>query len=239
MLTGWLVACTGVMHPRQQANLYTVRHGDSLYVVAWRYGLDYKRVALWNGIGAPYNIHPGQQLLLNPPAKSVSVQQTKPKRIQKSSRPKRAPIAARSATVAPKTSIAPSPPNPIAKQEPIEWRWPVKGKIIKTFSVEARGKKGIDIAGSLGQSIKAASSGKVVYSGGGLNGYGQLIIIKHNNRYLSAYAHNRSLMVKEGDRVRVGQKIAELGSTGADRPKLHFEIRQDGDPVDPLHYLPK
>ncbi|MEN8133078.1 MAG: peptidoglycan DD-metalloendopeptidase family protein [Pseudomonadota bacterium] len=233
------MACTGAMHSRQLANLYTVRHGDSLYTVAWRYGLDYKQVAFWNAIGAPYTIYPGQQLLLNPPLKSISVQKTRPKRTQKPSRPKRPPITARSATVAPKISIAPSTPQPIIRKEPIEWHWPVKGKVIKTFSVEARGKKGIDIAGSLGQSIKAASGGKVVYSGGGLNGYGQLIIIKHNNRYLSAYAHNRSLMVKEGDRVRVGQKIAELGSTGADRPKLHFEIRQDGDPVDPLHYLPK
>ncbi|MCP4406938.1 MAG: peptidoglycan DD-metalloendopeptidase family protein [Gammaproteobacteria bacterium] len=233
------MACTGAMHSRQSANLYAVRHGDSLYAVAWRYGLDYKRVALWNGIGAPYTIYPGQQLLLNPPLKSISVKKTRPKRTKKPSSPKPPPITAQSTIVVPKTSTVPAIPNPIVRKEPIEWHWPVKGKVIKSFSIEARGKKGIDIAGSLGQSIKAASGGKVVYSGGGLSGYGQLIIIKHDNRYLSAYAHNRSLMVKEGDRVRVGQKIAELGSTGADRPKLHFEIRQDGNPVDPLRYLPK
>jgi lipoprotein NlpD len=115
----------------------------------------------------------------------------------------------------------------------------VRGNLLKEFSVNGSGKKGIDIAGIPGRPVKAASAGRVVYSGSGLLGYGQLIIIKHNSKFLSAYAHNRKLIVKEGDQVEPGQKIAELGSTGTDKPMLHFEIRRLGKPVDPLKYLPK
>jgi len=132
----------------------------------------------------------------------------------------------------------PSTPAPTPLETTISgWQWPLQGQIIDAFS-PAGSKKGIDIAGNPGESILAASSGKVVYSGGGLVGYGQLIIIKHDQNFLSAYAHNRKLLVKEGEQVRVGQTIAELGSTGTNRAMLHFEIRQDGTPVDPLQYLP-
>jgi lipoprotein NlpD len=111
--------------------------------------------------------------------------------------------------------------------------------VIRAFSRYGNGKKGIDIAGQLGQPIQAASSGKVVYTGDGLVGYGRLIIIKHGHNFLSAYAHNRRLLVREGEQVHTGQMIAELGSTGTTRPMLHFEIRQDGQPVNPLQYLPR
>ena len=117
------------------------------------------------------------------------------------------------------------------------WRWPAKGKVVTSFS--RSGGKGIDIAGKFGQTIVAASAGRVVYSGSGLIGYGQLIIVKHNKRYLSAYAHNNKILVKEGDTVTGGQRIAEMGRSGSNRAMLHFEIRRDGKPIDPLRYLPK
>jgi lipoprotein NlpD len=124
------------------------------------------------------------------------------------------------------------------EQIPVKrWRWPAKGKVVTSFS--RSGGKGIDIAGKFGQVIVAASDGSVVYSGSGLIGYGQLIIVKHNKRYLSAYAHNNKILVKEGDTVKGGQRIAEMGRSGSNRAMLHFEIRRDGKPIDPMRYLPK
>ena len=120
-----------------------------------------------------------------------------------------------------------------------KWNWPTKGKVIRTYSSRLGGNKGIDIAGKIGQPVLAASSGKVVYSGNGLSGYGNLIIVKHSEQFLSAYAHNKRLFVKEGGEVKLGEKIAELGKSGTTEPKLHFEIRYKGKPVDPLKYLPK
>ncbi|MET0918953.1 MAG: peptidoglycan DD-metalloendopeptidase family protein, partial [Burkholderiales bacterium] len=143
---------------------------------------------------------------------------------------------------------APEPPPVIARIDPkpaaepdgddkVDWVWPVKGKILTGFS-EAASLKGIDIAGTSGQAVAASAGGKVVYAGTGLRGYGKLIIIKHNGTYLSAYAHNKEILVKEGQQVNRGQRIAEMGNTDADQVKLHFEIRRQGKPVDPLRYLP-
>jgi len=129
---------------------------------------------------------------------------------------------------------APVPPD---GDEKVDWVWPVKGKILTGFS-EAASLKGIDIAGTSGQAIAASAAGKVVYAGTGLRGYGKLIIVKHNATYLSAYAHNKEILVKEGQQVNRGQRIAEMGNTDADQVKLHFEIRRQGKPVDPLRYLP-
>jgi lipoprotein NlpD len=120
---------------------------------------------------------------------------------------------------------------------PIRWQWPVEGRVLAEFSPE-RGSKGIDIDGREGAEVRAAAPGRVVYAGDGLRGYGNLVIVKHNDTLLSAYAHARRLLVEEGARVEAGQAIAELGATGADRPKLHFEIRRNGQPVDPLRLLP-
>ncbi|MGI9305271.1 MAG: peptidoglycan DD-metalloendopeptidase family protein, partial [Gammaproteobacteria bacterium] len=186
----------------------------------------YKHVAAWNGIEPPYTIHPGQKIRLNP---SSRIARTKPDK--RKNKP---------AAVVTKLPPASSPPPKAATGgEPLHWRWPTQGKVIGKFSPGSAGRKGIDIAGRHGQLITAASPGKVVYSGSGLIGYGQLIIIKHNDMYLSAYAHNRKLLVKEGVFVQSGQRIAELGSSGADRSMLHFEIRRNGTPVDPLKLLPK
>lgn len=229
-------------------NVYTVREGESLYSIAWRYGLDYKIVASWNDIEAPYTIYPGQYIRLNPPAAvtraaAASRPQTTPAPgIPAPAPPSPEPVplpppvqTAHTTPATPQPSIAMPPAGPISSEG---WQWPAEGDVIRSFSPDGNGRKGIDISGDPGQPVVAASSGKVVYSGGGLVGYGQLIIIKHSGDFLSAYGHNRKLLVKEGEQVRGGQMIAELGSTGVSRPMLHFEIREAGQPVDPLQYLP-
>jgi lipoprotein NlpD len=156
-----------------------------------------------------------------------------------------APIAA----AAPAPPLEPPPPVVVARADPklapepaegdekVDWSWPARGRIVTGFS-EAASLKGIDIAGAAGQPVAASAGGKVVYAGTGLRGYGKLIIVKHNGTYLSAYAHNNEILVKEGQQVTRGQKIAEMGNTDADQVKLHFEIRRHGKPVDPLRYLP-
>lgn len=140
----------------------------------------------------------------------------------------------------PKTEVPPAekPAPTVVSDEAVDWGWPAQGKVITGFS-EANGSKGLDIAGTLGQPVVAAASGKVVYSGTGLRGYGKLVIVKHNKTYLSAYAHNNQILVKEGQEVAKGQKIAEMGNTDSDRVKLHFEIRRLGKPVDPAKLLPE
>ncbi|MDE0249973.1 MAG: peptidoglycan DD-metalloendopeptidase family protein [Gammaproteobacteria bacterium] len=215
---------------------HTVLKGDTLYSIAYQHGLDYQELAAWNKIGKPYTIFPGQKILLklSAPSKDRGLNSATRKRTE-------VPAAAAATNRQPikqqtKDSIKPST---AAKQAQHGWTWPTRGKVIRKFSVKGRGNKGIDISGKVGQAVLAASSGKVVYSGSGLPGYGNLIIVKHSEQFLSAYAHNSRLLVKEGKVVTRGQKIAELGSTGTNSPRLHFEIRKFGKPVDPLRYLPK
>ncbi len=211
---------------------YTVIRGDTLYSIAFRYGHDYRELAAWNGIRPPYRIFPGQRLRID---RAVAVQARSasgrtaavPAALVRQRHPHHAaPAGAPAARIRHRASGS------------VAWSWPTQGRILRTFSADAQGKKGVDIGGRPGQPIDAAARGKVVYSGSGLVGYGQLIIVKHDNDYLSAYAHNRKLLVKQGDEVRRGQQIAEMGSTGTDRVMLHFEIRRDGKPVDPLRFLP-
>lgn len=218
---------------RQGVSTHTVRRGETLYSIAFEYGKDYRQLARQNGIRSPYTIYVGQRLLIQgpprPPARAVSnsrsAQATSPRRgTEKSPAPSANTPAVQTATAAEKA---------------LDWRWPTRGKVIERFSSTDDTRKGIDINGRLGQPITAAAPGRVVYSGSGLRGYGQLIIIKHNERFLSAYAHNRKLLVKEGQQVSQGQAIAEMGSSGADQVKLHFEIRRDGKPIDPLRQLPR
>jgi lipoprotein NlpD len=156
------------------------------------------------------------------------------------------PPPATAATAPPPVATAPTrpPAAPIADAATaqvagLRWRWPTQGEVIDRFSAGDITRQGIDIAGTSGQAVVAAADGEVVYSGSGLRGYGELVIVKHSPQFLSAYGHNRSRLVDEGDRVQAGQPIAELGRTGADRDKLHFEIRRDGRPVDPMQYLPR
>lgn len=213
-------------------NDHKVLKGETLYSIAYQHGLDYRELAAWNRIAEPYTIYPGQRLQLKGPKIPLGTRTQTATAPKKKAKAKQPPPAARKKTPAAKQAKASRP----AKHG---WVWPIRGKIIQKYSPKGGGNKGIDIAGKPGQAILAASSGKVVYSGNGLPGYGNLIIVKHSEQYLSAYAHNRRLLVKEGRSVTRGQKIAELGSTGARSPRLHFEIRRHGKPVNPLRYLPK
>jgi len=210
--------------------------GDSLYAIAWRFGLDYQKIAKWNGLGSPYRIRPGQRLRLR--ASGASRSAATPAKPAPAKTPKAAaPPASAPATASP---AKPTPAQPAQPGRPAaapgQWRWPAEGKLIGKFS-RNKGRNGIQIAGAAGSAIRSTAGGQVVYAGEGLRGYGKLIIVKHSPSYLSAYAHNRAIMVAEGQRIKPGQQIAQMGSSGAARTMLHFEIRKDGKPVDPLKFL--
>ncbi len=238
--------------------VYVVQKGDTLYSIAFNHGLDYRELAELNGIQDPGVIQIGQQIRLFRsaairPAVPVEVKPVEPvvkeqPRLAKYAYSEKAAAQIEKVQEA-KPEAAPKP-KPETKPEPkpdtgdedsadeaLEWSMPAKGKVIAEFS-ESANRKGIDIAGKLGQPVTASAPGKVVYSGSGLRGYGKLVIIKHNKTYLSAYAHNDQVLVKEGQTVTRGQKIAEMGNTDADQVKLHFEVRRFGKPVDPAKYLP-
>lgn len=210
---------------------HKVLSGDTLYSISWNYNLDYKGVARWNNIRAPYVIYPGQSIRLTAPStKKAVIKKAVPTNTKTSVKK---PVE-KKPEVAEKAS---KNVEPIKFARSINWQWPTKGKLIKSNSPIS--KKGLDIAGKKGQLIKASGAGVVVYSGSGLLGYGRLIIIKHNETYLSAYAHNSVLMVKEGDSVSSGQQIAKMGQDSNGQTLLHFEIRKNGNPVEPAKYLPK
>ncbi|MBA1379750.1 peptidoglycan DD-metalloendopeptidase family protein [Pseudomonas brassicacearum] len=229
--------------PTVTTGQYVVRRGDTLFSIAFRYGWDYKALAARNNIPAPYTIHPGQTIRFDgrsgsTPTAVVTQSGSTPSSSSKTTVIRR-PATAGTATV-PSVASKPAPaPMPPAGPAPTGWGWPSNGVLIGKFSSNGSLNKGIDIAGDLGQPVFAASDGTVVYAGSGLRGYGELVIIKHSDTYVSAYGHNRRLLVREGQQVKVGQTIAEMGSTGTDRVKLHFEIRRQGKPVDPLQFLPR
>ncbi|MBT2145022.1 MULTISPECIES: peptidoglycan DD-metalloendopeptidase family protein [unclassified Rhodanobacter] len=267
---------------------YAVVQGDTLYSIAFRKGVDFRDLAQWNGIAAPYTIWPGQRLTLSPPTKShaapvaaapvhaggapvaaapmfeavtapspspagppaatsASVPATSPA-ITPPSRPAAPAVAATATTVVPVAGVPAAAPATMPPPAPpaagvsrvvssVQWRWPADGSLVGRFQ-SGDAIPGIQIAGKSGDPVRAAADGVVVYSGNGLVGYGELVIIKHNDSFLSAYGHNRKRLVKEGQRVSAGQQIAEMGSTGTTRNELEFQIRKDGNPVDPLGYLP-
>lgn len=222
--------------------IHRVNEGETLYSVAWIYDLDFMHIARVNNLFSPYTIFPGQILNVDPRAEqqATSTQPAVSSRQTQSSPASRSPSnTTRSTVTTTPTTGTPARTSPVRVQQgPVTWGWPAQGTIIGTFSAAGVENKGIDISGSEGDPVLAAADGEVVYAGSGLLRYGDLVIIKHNDRYLSAYAHNSALLVGEGESVRRGQKIAELGSTGIDRDMLHFEIREEGQPVDPLGYLP-
>ncbi|MCX7078410.1 MAG: peptidoglycan DD-metalloendopeptidase family protein [Pseudomonas sp.] len=226
---------------------YVVRRGDTLFSIAFRYGWDYKALAARNNIPVPYTIHPGQTIRFDgrsgsTPTTVVSTSDSTPSSSSKFTVIRRPVGTAVDTTTGATASVASKPapaPLPPAGPAPTGWGWPSNGILIGKFSSNGSLNKGIDIAGDLGQPVLAASDGTVVYAGSGLRGYGELVIIKHSDTYVSAYGHNRRLLVREGQQVKVGQAIAEMGSTGTDRVKLHFEIRRQGKPVDPLQFLPR
>jgi len=242
--------------------LHTVQRGDTLYAIAFANGLDYREIAVWNQLESADRILVGQVLRLTPPLGAIEIKPlddepaprarplTEPPELREPqavllpyseanwaqvSSPR--PVAA----IAP-AAVRPAPATPVvaapaANATVDSWLWPADGTLAGRFG--AAGGKGIDIVGQRNAPVKAVAPGKVVYSGSGLRGYGRLLIVKHAGEYLSAYAHNETILVKEGELVTAGQRIALMGDSDADRVKLHFEIRQYGKPLDPLNYLPE
>jgi lipoprotein NlpD len=238
---------------------YRVQRGDTLYSIAFRNGVDFRELAEWNGIAPPYTIYPGRELRLSPrsatrppvaavpPPRPLTAQPAAPRPAPAAPAPSPpstvagTPSHVGSPTASPPpsgvTPPPPPPPEPAAAGD-VAWRWPADGQVIGGYVAGDPMKQGIDIAGKSGAPVRAAADGTVVYSGNGLIGYGELIIVKHNASLLSAYGHNRRRLVQEGDRVKSGQTIAEMGSNGA-RDELHFEIRKNGKPSNPLDFLPR
>lgn len=216
VVNGWL-------QPHAAQSFYRVHQGDTIYSIAWAFGLDYRALAAANHLQPPYAIHAGQKLLMtnvprgeyHPPAQ----RKNKSHRYVKQTTKK----------------------FPVHHQQSqlmlYNWIWPAKGRVISDFHLGRSGNKGIDIVGHYGEPILATQSGEVVYSGAGIRGYGNLIIIKHNDNYLSAYAYNKDILVQQGSWVRKGQQIASMGKNFAGQAMLHFEIRRNGKPVNPLNYL--
>jgi lipoprotein NlpD len=232
-----LISCAVGRPPADMARgagWYTVKISDTLYSIAWRYGLDYQQLANWNQIDVNAPIHPGQRLRLlkpygqatpaisagAPPASPAPASELEPDTLG-SSEPARASDSESSALA-----------------DPPGWLWPTAGKPLNTFLATRLDRRGIDIAGEPGQPVVAVADGKVVYSGNGLAGYGNLIIIKHSDKYLSAYAYCQQRLVQEGASVKAGKQVATMGQKD-NVAKLHFEIRRNGKPVDPMNYLPQ
>jgi lipoprotein NlpD len=234
---------------------YTVRRGDTLLRIALDHGQNYRDLVAWNNLADPDDIKVGQVLKVVQPERTANGVVTSPvtmpgaekvPAVPKKTEPSGAKKPYSEANLAkednPKAEkvvtagVTPGTTVTANDDEKLSWMWPSDGKIIATFD---EGKnKGIDIAGKMGQQVMAAGSGKVMYAGSGIRGYGNLVIVKHSNSLLSAYAHNRTILVKEGQNVTKGQPIAEMGDSDADGVKLHFEIRQQGKPVDPAKFLP-
>ena len=214
--------------PQVPEGHYLVKRGDTLYSIALEHGADYREVAQWNGLDDPAKIRAGQVLRVKP-------DETKPAgpvigRIESR------PMESRPLETGKPAESKPAPPAPAVVKDTGEFMWPARGKILAGFA-EPRS-KGIDIDGKPGDSVVASASGRVTYTGAGIPGLGQLVVIKHDNGFITVYAHNRRILVKEQQNVTQGQKIAEIGSSDADRPKLHFQIRKGSAAVDPLRYLP-
>ncbi len=210
----------------------TVRRGDTLYAIARQQNITPRDLAAWNRLSEPYTIYPGQSLKLYPPTSSTGT-------VVSTSTPQRPAGTTSSTPGVSRPATTPNTPAPAPVKSNISWRWPADGVVVGRYVAGDATKQGIDIAGSSGQAVRAAANGVVVYSGAGLVGYGELIIIKHNEQWLSAYGHNRKRLVNEGQNVKAGEQIAEMGRTGANRDMLHFEIRYNGKPVDPQQYLPQ
>lgn len=254
---------------QSSTGFHTVRRGDTLFAIAFANSVDFRQLAEWNNLESPDVIRVGQVLRLTPPEPALVEDSVEVTALAADPLPQAQPLSeapvlrepqaillpysdaswaqvsgapiqlpAPQAPAAPvAVTVAPTPPPPPPSAVVEAWMWPAQGKVIGRFG--AAGGKGIDIAGTRNAPVFAVAPGKVVYSGVGLRGYGRLLIIKHPGEFLSAYAHNQEMLVKEGDTVAAGQKIALMGDSDADRVKLHFEIRQYGKPLDPLKYLPE
>lgn len=274
-LSLWLAGCA--VNTALDTDTHTVERGETLYSIAWHYGLDWRRLARWNDIDAPYTIYPGQRLNLSRPRtqpdsstrdtdkpedapKSVASDTDRMPERQKDPEPETAaakPDVSEASDVSetpetperPETSPA-SAPESSADGEPASsdaerraasgtqgWHWPASGRVVDNHGA-SDSRNGVDIGGEPGEPVWATKGGRVVYSGSGLKGYGKLVIIKHDAQYLSAYGYNRRLLVEEGEQVSAGDKIAEVGHGPHQKPMLHFEIRREGNSLDPVDILP-
>lgn len=222
LMAGCALRSLAPVEGRPIPETYVVVPGDSLSAIAWRYELDWRDIAAWNRLSNPDLIYPGQRLKLRRSAAGAPEAG--------------APVVA---AVPPAPAPPPAPVTPLPREaSSVSWRWPTEGKVVRGFQPELPGRKGIQIGGRLGQAVWPAAPGRVVYSGSGLPGYGRLIIVKHSDTFLSAYGYLGKIYVQEGDRVDFAGPIAEMGSSNENRPVLHFEIRANGKPVNPLQLLP-
>lgn len=232
---------------------YRIRYGDTLYKIAARYKVGYKTLASWNDLGPPYRIYAGSLIRVEPPvrrkadapsrvARTTEAKKESPatprREVQKSGEKQSSGVKETVAKAAPAPAVAKKAAPKEKTVSGLRWRWPLEGTVVQKFHPGDRTRQGIRISGPPGQKVRAAEAGTVVYSGSGLKGYGNLIIVKHNNEYLSAYGFNRRLLVVEGTQVEPGQIVAEVGEVSGREHQLHFEIRRNGTAVDPLKYLP-
>ncbi len=211
-----LAGCAG--SKSSSGDVYTVKRGDTLYKISRQTGTSVSELARLNGISPPYTIEVGQRLRYNSTSKTSSSKG-----------------ATKTAKVVPSSAVPQSSWPPVGQRC---WRWPTAGKVVMGYTTSEGGNKGIDIAGPRGQAVYAAGAGKVVYAGNQLRGYGNLIMIKHSEEYITAYAHNDTILVNNGESVKIGQKIATMGSTDSDSVRLHFQLRYKATAIDPLRYLP-
>ena len=245
LLIGACGRSTPIVEHAFDPNVYIVQSGDTVYSISWRYGQDHRDVIRWNSLAEPYTIYPGQKLQVRatgsgsaPQPEAVAKTTPKPAATVAVAKPLKKPKVLSTQPVEKKPAakvITPKAPTPT---EASTWVWPTRGAILSKFSKDVLDRQGIDIRSTVGAPVLASRSGKVVYSGKGLLSYGRLVIIKHSDTFLSAYAHNSRLLVSEGDAVQIGQVIAHIGTDNKGTAKLHFEIRRNGKPVDPLKFLP-
>lgn len=219
---------------------YRVRGGDTLHKIASRHKVGYKTLARWNKLGPPYPIYAGSLLRVESPDRTGGSTNRRDTRTVKTATrtTKQSSTKGKAAVKTPAEASRGTRASSAKVASGSSWQWPLEGKVVQRFRGGDRARQGIRIAGRPGQKVLAARGGSVVYSGSGLKGYGNLIIVKHNNRYLSAYGFNRRLLVSEGSRVKRGQAVAEVGQASGGKYRLHFEIRKSGTAVDPLKYLP-
>ncbi|MEE9446610.1 MAG: peptidoglycan DD-metalloendopeptidase family protein, partial [Arenicellales bacterium] len=209
---------------------YRVKGGDTLHLISFRTGIAYQKLAEWNEIASPYKIYVGDELSLRAPLKRIK-KPTQTAKVKAGKTTKKRPVKTNSKLASKPIKIAKLPKS-VSK-----WQWPAAGKLVQTYS-KNKAQYGIKIAAKRNSAVRSAAAGQVVYAGDGIKGYGELVIVKHSEKFISAYAHNNAILVKEGERVTAGQPVAKMGSTGTRGVKLHFEIRKNGNPVNPLKYLP-
>lgn len=238
LLLALLLGCANALHWEGEARgsgTYTVKEGDTLYSIAFRHGLDYRELAEWNEIGSGFLIYPGDELTLGPAgARRTGSGTAASGGASSGGRSERASTEPRASSATGRESRPGGVPQ---RRSDLSWVWPLEGELLSRFGDGAMG-RGIQIGAAEGTPVKAAAPGRVVYTGSGLIGYGKLIIIKHDDVFLSAYGHNQEILVDEGDEVKAGDRIARVGLGRGNRSMLHFEIRSEGNAVDPVPFLP-